>query len=549
MAANSDETNSLDEEVSRRYPYLLASTYYRAFHSTHDLDEAHDYLLDLFEVTLKYLTSIALSQYFKDAPNNPKINRDVGALRRPSLGHWQGWLRDILDLYGRNGRPLAVPELASFYRQKHTDGLLRAYTTLREVMSERMRYAGGKNLGVVTPQQFFELVGEYRNLLAHGVRPSRPDRERVASILAPAMRDIFASMAFIADYRLVYVDEVKRAPGSSKQGRRYDYYYTTLMGDRPRAAPAPRTLERDDTEPEKLYLLAKGGQFDPLASLYPFLTFRYCDSCNTYQAFVLNTSKGDTLDYVSYQCTHHYIQAEFLDLQELLSSVGADADMNTEEPLPEEELVAEMHTQEEAAQQARKEKEYWTQDEARTGRSTRPRPQRKAAPTYEDREAGATGRERPEPKAGSDDVMAGVQPTTMSARRRTVSWFLVVSIILLTVFFAFIMQAYLYRRQPSEGFVFPYAYLFPLLLILAVVLAAVGQPTTMSMSRCVVFWTLIVSIVSLDELSGWSIYSNEFIFVAETRLLVALAAALCATLAWRRIVDFWSILQRWRREF
>ncbi len=358
MTVDTDDTDSLDEEVSRRYPYPLAATYYRAFHSTHDLDEAHEYLLDLFEVTLKYLASIALSQYFKDAPNDPKINHDMGALLRPSLGHWQGWLRDILDLYERSSTPLAVPELAKFYRQKHTMDLLRAYTSLREVMS-RMGHGGGKSLGVVNPKQFFELLGEYRNLLAHGVRPGRPDRERVAGILAPAMRDIYMSMAFVTDYRLVHIDEVKvkRAPGSSKQGHRYEYYYTTLMGDRPRAAPSPRTLERDDTEPEKLYLLAKGGQFEPLISLYPFLTFHYCASCNTNQAFVLNTSKGDTLDYVSYQCTHHFAQAEFPDLQELLNSMAADAGVNIEEPLPDEEPLLEIDRWEEAAQQTREERE------------------------------------------------------------------------------------------------------------------------------------------------------------------------------------------------
>ena len=51
--------------------------------------------------------------------------------------------------------------------------------------------AGVRDLGAVSPGDFFNLLGQYRNLLAHGAHPSRYQLQRVARILKPAMRHLF----------------------------------------------------------------------------------------------------------------------------------------------------------------------------------------------------------------------------------------------------------------------------------------------------------------------------------------------------------------------
>ncbi len=362
------DTQQLEEEIKRRYPYPLAATFHRAYGSAGDDDESHDYLLDLFEVALKYCASIALSQYFTDAHSDPKISRDLLALQRPSLGHWQGWLRDILSFYRREGRQLLIPELDAFYTYRDTGPLLHAYSSLRKLMVDRMQYGGGRNLGVATPRDFFELVGDYRNRLAHGARPSRPDRERVAHIMAPAVLHLLGMMRPLADYPLVYVSDVRLWPGSTPQKPYYNHHYTNLTGDRHYTSRQPKRIDHIAAYPKQLYLLAKEDDFQPILSLHPFFIFRHCESCNQEQAFVLNESRERTLDYVSYQCTHHFSPTEYLDyMQSLIGNLTVtpeeEARLEHEEAERLELERAAQQVREQAAQQAREERERLVQEE------------------------------------------------------------------------------------------------------------------------------------------------------------------------------------------
>lgn len=309
------DADRLAEEVSRRYPYPLAATYHRAYFEAIERDEAHDYLLDLFELTLKYTATIVLSQYFADDPHDPRINASLLSLQRPSLGHWLGWLRDILELYRRERRPLRIPELATALNQKNNSDLHRASSTLRQIMTERMGYdGGGRNAASTTPLQFFQLLVEYRNKLAHGVRAGRHDREQVATILLPALRELFAALSFLADYRLVYVNEVKVEWSGGQAGSYlFAHQVTYLTGDRPRVSQKPQILPNAPARAREVYLLDKTAEFQPLLSLHPFLILRYCEHCNREQVFVLNLSTETAADYLSYPCTHHFSPTEYLD--------------------------------------------------------------------------------------------------------------------------------------------------------------------------------------------------------------------------------------------
>ena len=337
---NPGDTDHTDADIRARYPYPLAATFYRAFYDAPDLSTTHEYLLDLFEVTLKYCAAIALAQYVKDGIDDPAIHRSLLDLQRPSLGHWQGWLREILRLYGRQRRALLVPELVSLYTQKNSTDLYRAALALRDLMTQQMDYRGdGGNPSSITTQQFFELLGTYRNKLAHGARLNTYTKERVANILMPALRELFVQLAPLADYRLVYISEVKLAVGAVRRGpRHYDHVFTYLVGDRPRVSRVPKTLSEDQTvDPKQLYLLAKNEDFQPILSLHPFLIFQYCDRCSNEQAYVLNMSRENDLTYLSYQCAHQFSVTGLLnDLLMVINPNGGPA------PTPVIDTVDEM---------------------------------------------------------------------------------------------------------------------------------------------------------------------------------------------------------------
>ncbi|HKO24449.1 MAG TPA: hypothetical protein VJY65_06865, partial [Chloroflexota bacterium] len=323
------DVDRLADDVSRKYPYPLAATYWRAFYAAANADESHEYLLDLYEITLKYCAAIAVSQYIADGVNDAKVNQDLQHLQRPSLGHWQGWLRDILMLYHRTKRHLVVPELATFYQRSDAVGLLQAYQTLQRQVEDR------STISKVTPRQFFELLGAYRNRLAHGARPSSYAKERVANVLMPAMRELFRQLSFLAEYRLVYLSKVTvEFDERQSEPLRYAYAHslTYLTGDSPRVSPVPQVLSQAWRD-RRLYLLDKGGGFQPLLSLHPLLIFRPCERCNRHQAFVLNATKDRALDYLSYQCTHHFNPTEYVDDVRLLLE-GLTATTERDRPQP-----------------------------------------------------------------------------------------------------------------------------------------------------------------------------------------------------------------------
>ena len=316
-----DELERVDQEICDRYPYPLVATYDRAQFQAPDPVEAHEYLLDLFEVTLKYCATIALAQYFHDHTGDARINAELAEIQRPSLGHWNGWLRDILGLYRRSGRAMAIPELDSFYRMRHQGAVLAATQSLSSAMAAMGYRAGAGDATSVTTQQFFDLLIGYRNRLAHGARPSPHDRAIAAGLLAPALRELYLHMSALAEYRLVYVRSVT-LEFDPQGAHRYRHVVTHLTGQSPRAAPNPVLLA--DAYPDKqLYLLDRASEFRPLLSVHPFLIFAHCGSCNREQTFLLNMSDANSQDYIGYQCTHHFSPTEYLDyMQRLLTELG-----------------------------------------------------------------------------------------------------------------------------------------------------------------------------------------------------------------------------------
>ena len=90
-------------EILYRYPFPIAVTYLNADNAREAVG-AHDQRLKLFEVTLKYLSSIAIAQYLHDRLEDPRVKRALRGLARPSLGQWNGFLREVLGAYRRAGR-------------------------------------------------------------------------------------------------------------------------------------------------------------------------------------------------------------------------------------------------------------------------------------------------------------------------------------------------------------------------------------------------------------------------------------------------------------
>lgn len=302
----------IDAKILGEYPYPLARSYYRAYKATRDENQIHDFLMDLYEVMVKYPATLVMSQYTNEGAPDATINEQLQAIERPSLGNWVGWLRDIINFYGRQKKPLIVSELSTFYNEKFREGsaLLKGYNGLKDIVFRQMNRGDNKQVQTVTPREFFDLMLQYRNGQAHGAKLTAYDRETVVESLSPAMEELLDHMAFLTRYRLVSIGDVKRAP---TRVRRYEHFVTDLTGNYPSSPRDPYDRDNDNVLPGQVYISAADQEYDPILCLHPFLIYRLCPRCRTEQTFVLNEGKEKNLSYLSYQCGDQFSPTEYVD--------------------------------------------------------------------------------------------------------------------------------------------------------------------------------------------------------------------------------------------
>src|SRR3954452_11006795 len=112
-----------NEDLLDQYPHLLAGTYAR-FVDEREVSAQHSLLLALFEALLKYVTAAALGQYLQAGGADLAISSAMAGMRRPSLGHWAGLLRQVLAWRRQQNlaeEAFVFPELARLYARPTAD--------------------------------------------------------------------------------------------------------------------------------------------------------------------------------------------------------------------------------------------------------------------------------------------------------------------------------------------------------------------------------------------------------------------------------------------
>ena len=145
-------------------------------------------MVDAFEVLVKYLAAIALSDILGRTVPAPLRSMLVATLERPSLGHWAGYLRAAVESLAGDAQRAYMPEILDYHDQ---------------VLSKRI-------------DDFVTL----RNDLKHG---GLPEDDVCAVIFAdkfPAFVQLLVPAAFLSRYLLVGIE-----------GR------TPVIGTRPAAVP------------------------------------------------------------------------------------------------------------------------------------------------------------------------------------------------------------------------------------------------------------------------------------------------------------------------
>ena len=280
----------LKAEILYQYPFPIAVAYLNADNAREAI-AGHDQRLRLFEVTLKCLSSIAIAQYLKDRLEDPNVKQVLRGLARPSLGQWNGFLREILNAYRRANRldQMFVPELFDAYHKKRQDrpAIVQAYNEIVNVLDERADSATTS----VALRQFCDAMINYRNkTVGHGVL-NQYQCERMNDVLFNALEEMLGQLSFLQEHRLVYIEDVRVRRGS------YTHEMMSFMGSTPPARMKAAYVTEDQNEyrvEEQLYLCAR-NENTPVLSLHPLVIAWQGD------ILFLNESERERgIEYLSY---------------------------------------------------------------------------------------------------------------------------------------------------------------------------------------------------------------------------------------------------------
>ncbi len=281
----------IKDAIRYRYPYPIALTYHNTG-STRETVGLHDQILRLFEVILKYLATIAISQYIQDEVRDERVNQVLRGLARPSLGQWNGFLREILHYYDRSGRKerLLIPEMYDAYFQKSKDrpAVSRAYNVIQNFLEDR---SDSKKTSLAI-REFCDRMINYRNkTTGHGAVTIEHCRLMNEPLLA-ALEEVLVTLDFLEEHRLVYIEDVRLRRG------KYSHEMMSFMGSVPPSRMRSAYVAEGPTDykvEEQLYLCAR-GEDTPILSLHPLIIAYQGDIL-----FLNESEREKDIEYLSYQ--------------------------------------------------------------------------------------------------------------------------------------------------------------------------------------------------------------------------------------------------------
>jgi Protein kinase domain len=262
-----NESGKVEEVIARTYPFPIAMTYVLVWQELEWVNRLHR-LLYLFEATLKYCSSLALLAALRAGQGRP-APEDLATLRRPSLGHWAGYLRLAVNLADPPA-PGLQEKLAQFYR-------------------------GGPPL----PGRGLDLIDygvQLRNRFAHGATVKEAVHRQAFEDLLPHVNSLLQRLDFLPDFPLGKIHRLQFT------GKGFVAAYRSYMGALP-VFPAAEALLSEPVMDNAF------GIFDPSGTAFldltPLLRAAECRVCGDEEVFYYNGMKGKKkLDFLSYQKGH-----------------------------------------------------------------------------------------------------------------------------------------------------------------------------------------------------------------------------------------------------
>ena len=299
-----------NNNIENSLPYPIAGSYRRF--RIHDQDkpaEKHDLLCDLGEVIIKFLsTTVFMQQRVRGIELSNNIEPIIKKMIAPSLGDW---------------KQLLHTSISDFKDEKSIGGMIYEYIQIKlpSELKQNILYLS-KNIGANQPsgkisiQNVFDFLVRYRNLTSgHGARVTTQEYNLRLNHLQPIYEFLLEKMEFLHNLSLFHVDETKYIDTNK-------YEHKVKMCSGVQLEPK-RFISESPLKPKNLYIakLDEFGEFESeFINLTPLLILHECEECRNIQTFFFNSIKKNKLDYLSYQCGHHFFPQTFIpEIQKTLS--------------------------------------------------------------------------------------------------------------------------------------------------------------------------------------------------------------------------------------
>lgn len=272
--------NSLSSIIKRSYPFPI-SVYYKRYSKEERIVKKgkEDYknlflsMIDLFEITTRYLSIVSLSSYVKNGLMDPSLNIRIGEIltNKMALGHWFELFRETTRFYKENSKEMFMPELVPFLFENKTILLFDQLIALRNKKKGHSY--------TLTPNEYKELYEENIKLL----------------------EKILERLQFLANYTLI-------SPIELEDNGHIIKVYNDFMGDSINEKDKHITIQSPAKEEEILLLkFNEYDQFDTLL-LSPLTYYGYLE--DTWEEYLfmheenkINKQELKKLEYIGINST------------------------------------------------------------------------------------------------------------------------------------------------------------------------------------------------------------------------------------------------------
>ena len=276
----------MEDNLKNHFPYPISQVY---FSFTHEIDyhRKFQYLIQLFEVILKYTTITCLSSILAANEHNEKFRIALnGNIRLPYLGQWQSILEIILT-HSEKVRTIFHPEDKEELLKKQFNYLdpeshkkLNLSETLSEFVTLRNKWSG------------------------HGAIRSVYEYKMEIEAKLPLIFSLLNRFLFLArcnSFLILSSDYNEFGDGDLYKIRVFNGL-DILDND----LEIQKRLSEGEREKMIRYVYFHNTENNTIINLYPFLSYMFCPECKRERFFFYNgtNSNNENIYYLSFECGH-----------------------------------------------------------------------------------------------------------------------------------------------------------------------------------------------------------------------------------------------------